>query len=234
VYFTIFLYITATFATHDATDVLKKTTIFLSTVFTGLAFHLFIIYPSLYYFFTRKNPFVYMYNIMDAMLTALAISSSFATLPVTLRCAKKNKVQDDIARFCLYIGATINMDGTTIGFPTAAMFVAYGEGITLNFGDMLLIVILSTVSSMGAAPIPQSGLVLLMIILGNLAIPMESVFSLIVAVDWIYDRPETMVNIVGDSFAAGIMSHHFGKQFDEYKRESMVGEKIKQEADVDK
>lgn len=67
---------------------------------------------------------------------------------------------------------------------------------------------------MGAAPVPQAGLVLLIVIIESLNIPLGPVFSLIIAVDWLYDRPETMVNICGDSFAAGIMDHFLGEEFE--------------------
>lgn len=218
----IFLIQTNVYASHDIADVLTKVSLFLTTVFMGLGLHLFIVYPALYFLLTRKNPYTFMWNLKDAMLTALAISSSIATLPVTLKCARKNKIREEIAKFVLSLGATINMDGTTIGFPCAVIFVAFGEGVPLHFGQMIMIVLLSTVSSMGAAPIPQAGLVLLVLILDNFGIPQEGVFGYIIAVDWLYDRPETMVNIVGDSYAAGIMDHYLGQQF---RRISMMEKK---------
>lgn len=214
----VFLLVTYAFAYHHFFKILNNVGLFLLTVFVGLFLHLFCVYPLIYFVATRKNPYVLLKNIVPAMLTALSISSSIATYPYTLDCAvKKNKFNMDISKFVLTLGATVNMDGTTIGFPIAVMFVAKAQGIDLEFGQQLLIVILSTVSSMGAAPVPQAGLVLLIVIIESLGIPLGSVFTLIVAVDWLYDRPETMVNICGDSFAAGIMDHFLHKEFEQGK-----------------
>jgi len=189
--------------------------LFLGTVLTGLLIHLLVVYPTIYYFLTRKNPFRVLYNISEAMLVALSISSSIATFPYTRDCAiLKNGFNEKISEFVLTLGATINMDGTTIGFPIAVVFVTYAQGFSLTFGQVVNIILLSTVSSMGAAPIPQSGLVLLIVIIEQINIPLGFVFSLIIAVDPIYDRPETMVNICGDSFAAGIMHHYLHREFE--------------------
>jgi len=222
----IFFLMTYLCAYKDIAVVLPKVALFLSSVFVGLAVHNFVVYPLIYFVMTRKNPFIYWYNILEAAFFALVISSSIVTLPITMRCAiQKNKIDEHIAKFVLTLGATVNMDGTTIGFPIAIVFVAYGQGIILSFGEMVTIAILSTVSSMGAAPIPQAGLVLLMVMLDNLDIPMEGPFIMVMAVDWLYDRPETMTNIVGDSFAAGVLDHLF-------KGYQSSAEQIKQENDV--
>lgn len=211
----VFLMITYVIAHHDPLHVANNVGLFLLTVFVGLLLHLTVVYPAIYFFLTRKNPYKVLQNISTAMCTALSVSSSITTYPYTLQCATtKNKFNLSISKFVLTLGATINMDGTTIGFPIAVVFVAYAQGLTLTFGDQLLIIILSTVSSMGAAPVPQAGLVLLIAIIESLGIPLGSVFSLIMAVDWLYDRPETMVNICGDSFAAGIMHHYLHEDFE--------------------
>jgi len=226
----IFLLMTYLCAYKDISEVLPKVSLFLACVFVGLAVHNFVVYPLIYFVMTRKNPFTYWYNILEAAFFALVISSSIVTLPITMRCAiQKNKINEHIAKFVLTLGATVNMDGTTIGFPIAIVFIAYGQGIVLTFGEMVTIAILSTVSSMGAAPIPQAGLVLLMVMLDNLDIGMEGPFVMVMAVDWLYDRPETMTNIVGDSFAAGVLDHLFsGYQIsaEEQKQQNDVVRKI--------
>eukprot|EP00463_Aulacantha_scolymantha_P002794 TRINITY_DN3539_c0_g1_i1.p1 TRINITY_DN3539_c0_g1~~TRINITY_DN3539_c0_g1_i1.p1 ORF type:complete len:244 (-),score=26.15 TRINITY_DN3539_c0_g1_i1:107-838(-) len=97
----VFLFVVDTYAVRDVTQVLTQTSLFLTAVFVGLGIHLFFTLPMLYWVLTgmRKNPFAYMYNCLDAMLVALAVSSSIATLPTTLKCAKKNRIQENIADF---------------------------------------------------------------------------------------------------------------------------------------
>jgi len=211
----VFFLVTYAFGYYDLVHLSKSVGLFLGTVFCGLFIHLMVVYPAIYFLLTRRNPFALLKNIIPAMVMALSTSSSIATYPMTLECAtERNKFNEKIARFVLTLGATVNMDGTTIGFPIAVVFVAYAQGYTFHAGQLILIALLSTVSSMGAAPVPQAGLVLLIVIIGNLEIPLGPAFSLIVAVDWVYDRPETMTNIVGDSFAAGIMDYYLHRQFE--------------------
>lgn len=197
----------------DIAQIIDSVGIFLGTVFAGLAFHNFVTYPLIFLALTRQNPFVYMRNIVPAMMTALATSSSASTLPVTVRCAvENNKLPPELAKFVLSLGATVNLDGTTIGFPTAVIFLAYAQGLTLSWHQTLAAAVVSVISSIGAAPVPSAGLVFLFTILDSANVPVNSLFGLIIAVDWIYDRPETMTNVVGDSFAAGIMTHYFGAE----------------------
>eukprot|EP01012_Entosiphon_sulcatum_P026994 TRINITY_DN3252_c0_g1_i1.p1 TRINITY_DN3252_c0_g1~~TRINITY_DN3252_c0_g1_i1.p1 ORF type:complete len:508 (+),score=72.30 TRINITY_DN3252_c0_g1_i1:677-2200(+) len=182
--------------------------VFLGAVMLGLFVHCAIVYPFLFFLFVRRSPLPYMKEMLPAMFTALGTSSSAATLPVTTRCAiHGNAVPKPIADFVLPLGATINMDGTAIGFPIATIFLACLQGISLSFPDQLMIAFVSSLSSVGAAPIPSAGLVLLLMITETVGIPLTATFGLIVAVDWIYDRPETMVNVMGDSFAAVIVQH---------------------------
>jgi len=204
----VFFIVTYVFATEEIAGVFSNVGMFLLTIFFGLGFHVFVVYPLLLFFLTGRNPFKYFLNIIDAVVVALSISSSLATLPTTMKCAmKKNKISEDVAKFVLTLGATVNMDGTSIGFPVAIVFIAYGQGIVLSFGELVTIVLLSTVSSMGAAPIPSSGVVLLIVMLESLQIPLGATFNLVLAVDWLYDRFETATNVIGDSYAAGVIDH---------------------------
>lgn len=207
----IFSLVTPKIVNLELTVVAQYIGIFLGCVFSALSFHAFITYPLLFFLFTRRNPFPYMRNILPAVLTAMGTSSSAATLPVTLECAKRNGVRDDIAKFVISLGCTINMDGTAIGFPCAAIFLSFAQGLPMNVGQMLVVVFLSTIASMGAAPIPSAGLVLLVTIMESSNIPLNGLFGIILAVDWLYDRPETMVNIIGDSLAAVVMELNTAK-----------------------
>eukprot|EP00947_MAST-08B_sp_MAST-8B-sp1_P003650 g3650.t1 len=191
----------------DAFSYMQYLGVLLGTIFAGLALHCVVVYPTIYFVATRKNPFAYMRGVLPAVVTALSTSSSAATLPVTIKCAvETNEVPIETAKFVLTLGATVNMDGTAIGFPCAVTFLAMANGITFSFGQMILVALVTTLASMGAAPIPSSGISLLLLIMDTVGVPMNATFGLIVAVDWLYDRPETATNIIGDSFAAGILS----------------------------
>uniref|UniRef100_H2YDN1 Amino acid transporter n=1 Tax=Ciona savignyi TaxID=51511 RepID=H2YDN1_CIOSA len=137
----------------------------------------------------------------------VATSSSSATLPVTVNCLEKNnKVDKRITRFVVPIGATINMDGTALYEAVAAIFIAQANGIVLNFGQIVTVSITATFASIGAAGVPQAGLVTLIIVLTAVGLPVEDI-TLILAIDWLLDRIRTTVNVLGDSIGAGVIAH---------------------------
>merc|ERR1712241_870233 len=119
-----------------------------------------VVYPLLYFGFTRKNPFAYMRNLLPAMLTALSTDSSAATLPVTLDCAvERNDIPANLAKCVLSVGATMNMDGAAIYFTIQTLFLAATQGIVVDAGGMITLAVVASVQAMGAAPIPNAGLV---------------------------------------------------------------------------
>ncbi|TNN50833.1 Excitatory amino acid transporter 3 [Liparis tanakae] len=141
----------------------------------------------------------------QALVTALMISSSSATLPVTFRCAEENnRIDKRITRFVLPVGATINMDGTALYEAVAAIFIAQLNDYPLDVGQIVTISITATVASIGAAGVPNAGLVTMVIVLTAVGLPANDV-TLIVAVDWLLDRFRTMVNVLGDAYGAGIV-----------------------------
>jgi len=163
----------------------------------------------LHWALTRKNPLSYLRFIIPAQTTALACASSAATLPVTLRCVKASKqVPDDIRTFVLPLGATINMDGSAIYFPIACIWLAILNGEDVNAASYILLIILSTIGSAGAAPVPASGLVLVITayntVFNSTGVP--SGFEFVVAVDWFLDRCITALNVTGDTVVAHIVS----------------------------
>ncbi|KAI2659407.1 Excitatory amino acid transporter 5 [Labeo rohita] len=171
------------------------------TVMAGLFVHGLILLPFFYFILTRKNPFTYIRGLLQAMVIALATSSSSATLPITMKCLLENcRVDRQIARFVLPVGATINMDGTALYEAVAAIFIAQVNDIT------------ATAASIGAAGIPQAGLVTMVIVLTSVGLPADDI-TLIVAIDWILDRFRTMINVLGDALAAGIIGHLCRKDF---------------------
>ncbi|TSM94664.1 Excitatory amino acid transporter 5 [Bagarius yarrelli] len=201
----------------------KKLGWYAVTVLTGLFVHGFILLPLFFFLLTHKNPFKYIRGLLQALVIALATSSSSATLPITMKCLLENcNVERQIARFVLPVGATINMDGTALYEAVAAIFIAQINEYELDFGQMVTISITATAASIGAAGIPQAGLVTMVIVLTSVGLPPDDV-TLIVAIDWILDRFRTMVNVLGDSLAAGIIGHWCRKKFAAEKQESGGG-----------
>ncbi|KAM6921774.1 excitatory amino acid transporter 5 [Xenentodon cancila] len=183
------------------------------TVLAGLFVHGLILLPFFYFILTRKNPFSYIRGLLQAMVIALATSSSSATLPITMKCLLENcHVDRQIARFVLPVGATINMDGTALYEAVAAIFIAQVNDYELDFGQLVTISITATAASIGAAGIPQAGLVTMVIVLTSVGLPPDDI-TLIVAIDWILDRFRTMINVLGDALAAGIIAHLCRKDF---------------------
>lgn len=181
------------------------------TVILGLLLLIFGFYPILIRLLTKIKIPQFFKGIAPAQLLAFSTSSSAATLPVTMDCCEENlKVSNEVASFVLPIGATINMDGTSLYQAVAAVFIASAFGMDLNFGQQLTIVLTATLASIGSAAVPGAGIVMLVIVLTAIGVPTEGI-ALIFAVDRPLDMLRTTVNVTGDSAIASII-HRFEKK----------------------
>uniref|UniRef100_A0A8C6TKK6 Amino acid transporter n=1 Tax=Neogobius melanostomus TaxID=47308 RepID=A0A8C6TKK6_9GOBI len=191
----------------DLEVVARQLGMYMITVIVGLVIHGGIILPAIFFAITRKSPFTFFSGIFQAWITALGTASSAGTLPVTFRCLEENlKIDKRVTRFVLPIGATINMDGTALYEAVAAIFIAQMNDITLDAGQIVTVSMTATLASVGAASIPSAGLVTMLLILTAVGLPTQDI-SLLIAVDWLLDRMRTSINVVGDSFGAGIVDH---------------------------
>ena len=178
---------------------------YMLAVLAGLAIHGFVVLPLILWLFARRNPFTYLLNMSTPLLTAFSTASSSATLPLTIdHVTEKNKVSRQSSYFVLPLGATINMDGTALYESVAAIFIAQAVGIELTFTQQVMIFITATLAAIGAAGIPQAGLVTMVIVLRAVGLPLEGI-GLILAVDWLLDRFRTAVNVWGDSCGAAVI-----------------------------
>ena len=171
-------------------------------VILGLFIH-FLILISILKLFSNYG-ITYLKQMMRALITAFGTASSSATLPLTMECAIEAGVDKRAVKFVLPLGATINMDGTALYEAVAVMFIAQAYGIHMGVTEQVIIFITATLAAIGAAGIPQAGLVTMVIVLTAVNLPLEGI-GLLLAVDWFLDRFRTMVNVWGDSTGAAII-----------------------------
>jgi Na+/H+-dicarboxylate symporter len=168
-------------------------------VLIGLTIHVFVVYTTLFKATSNMKLSTFFKAIQPAMLLGFSTSSSAATLPVTMERVEKNLgVEDEVASFVLPIGATINMDGTSLYQAVAAVFIAQALGMDLTLVQQLTIVITATAASVGAAGVPGAGIIMLVIVLESVQVPTAGI-ALILGVDRLLDMFRTMVNITGDA-----------------------------------
>lgn len=168
-------------------------------VVCGLLLHVAIVYTTLFKLFSNMSMRNFLKGIRPAQLLGFSTSSSLATLPLTMeRVEKKLGVHEEVASFVLPVGATINMDGTSLYQAVAAVFIAQAVGIDLTVSQQLIIVITATLASIGTAGVPGAGIIMLVIVLQAVEVPVEGI-ALILGVDRILDMCRTAVNITGDA-----------------------------------
>lgn len=176
-----------------------------ATVVAGLLVHAVVTLPLLLRVLGRRSPRTYAAGMAGALLTAFGTASSAATMAVTLRCVtERNGVSREAADLVIPLGTTVNMDGTALYEAVAVIFIAQASGLELSAGQHLVIALTATLAAIGAAAIPEAGLVTMILVLGAVGLPAEGV-GLLLAVDWILDRLRTTVNVWGDSVGAAII-----------------------------
>ena len=176
------------------------------TVIVGLLVMIFFIYPLILRLFTDIRYYTFFKAISPAQMLAFSTSSSAATLPVTMeRCEEELSISKEISSFVLPLGATINMDGTSLYQAVAALFIAQAFGYDLDLSAQLTIVLTATLASIGAAAVPGAGMIMLVIVLSSVGINPEGI-ALVFAVDRILDMLRTVVNVTGDATVASVVS----------------------------
>lgn len=208
--FGVFALLASLVAESPSLDLFKALGMYGLTVVLGLAIMIGI-YLLIVKVLTNRSPKFFLNGIAPAQLLAFSTSSSAATLPVTMERVVDNLgVDDEVASFVLPIGATINMDGTSLYQAVAAVFIAQAFGMDLSFGVQLGIIATATLASIGSAAVPGAGMVMLVIVLAQAGIP-EAGLALIFAIDRPLDMCRTMVNVTGDAAVSMVVAKSVDK-----------------------
>ena len=206
----VFALLAALVVESPSIDLFKALFWYAFTVILGLLLMI-AFYNLIVWMVTKKNPSTFLKGISPAQLLAFSTSSSAATLPVTMeRVTEHLGVDEEVSSFVLPIGATINMDGTSLYQAVAAVFIAQAFGMDLSLGVQLGIIVTATLASIGSAAVPGAGMVMLVIVLGQAGIP-EAGLALIFAIDRPLDMMRTTVNVTGDASVSMLVAKSLGK-----------------------
>lgn len=206
----VFALLAAIIAESPGSDLFVALFWYALSVGSGLVI-LYLFYMLLVWLFTGKSPRFFLNGIAPAQLLAFSTSSSAATLPVTMeRVTEYLGVDEDVASFVLPVGATVNMDGTSLYQAVAAVFIAQTFGMELSLGTQLGIILTATLASIGSAAVPGAGMVMLVIVLAQAGIP-EVGLALIFAIDRPLDMCRTSINVTGDATVSMIVANSLGR-----------------------
>lgn len=212
--YAVFALLASVVVSSDDPDILVALAQYAGVVLLGLALMI-VFYTIIVSTFTKKNPFWFLKEISPAQLLAFSTSSSAATLPVTMERVEEHiGVDKEVSSFVLPVGATINMDGTSLYQAVAAVFIFQALGLDLTFGDQITIVLTALLASIGSAAVPGAGMVMLVIVLESVGLPPELLpigLALIFAVDRPLDMCRTIVNVTGDAMVSMVVAKSVGK-----------------------
>ena len=212
--YAVFALLASVITSSNDSDLLLALLKYSGVVCLGL-FFMIIVYCIAVYFITNSNPLVFLKKISPAQLLAFSTSSSAATLPLTMdRVENHIGVDREVSSFVLPVGATINMDGTSLYQAVAAVFIAQALEFDLTLADQLTIVLTALLASIGSAAVPGAGMVMLVIVLESIGFPSEKLaigLALIFAVDRPLDMCRTVVNVTGDAAVSMIVGRSVGK-----------------------
>ncbi|XP_023172301.1 excitatory amino acid transporter 1 [Drosophila hydei] len=176
------------------------------TVMIGLFLHGFGTIAVIFFLGTRRMPYRFIAKLSQVLATAFGTGSSSATMPLTIKCLDNMGIDPRVTRFVIPVGATINMDGTALYEAVAALFIAQYREMSYSFGTIVAVSITATAASIGAAGIPQAGLVTMVMVLDTVGLEPKDV-SLIIAVDWLLDRFRTTINVMCDALGTILVNH---------------------------
>lgn len=196
----------ATAFTNAGFGAIKQLAMYFFVVLLGLFLHMILVYGGAVSFLARRNPIWFFKGFAPAMTVGFSSSSSNATLPISLECAQDNlEVRKEISSFVQPLGATINMDGTAIMQGVATIFIAQISGVDLTLGQMVTVVVIAVVASIGTAGVPGAGLVMLAMVLTSVGLNPAAI-GIILGIDRLLDMTRTAVNISGDAACAVVIS----------------------------
>lgn len=212
--FAVFALLANVVASSGDPDLLLALLKYAGVVVFGL-FLMIVFYSIIVSTYTKKNAFWFLKEISPAQLLAFSTSSSAATLPVTMERVEEHiGVDKEVSSFVLPVGATINMDGTSLYQGVAAVFIAQALAFDLTLGDQLTIVLTALLASIGSAAVPGAGMVMLVIVLESIGFPSDKLaigLALIFAVDRPLDMCRTIINVTGDATVSMVVAKSVGK-----------------------
>ncbi|MGH1440228.1 MAG: dicarboxylate/amino acid:cation symporter [Cellvibrionaceae bacterium] len=192
-------------------DVLLPLIKLIALVYIGCIIHVLVVYTGLLSIIGRLNPAHYIKGLINPAMVAFTTTSSSGTLPATMKASREELgVSKGVSSFVLPLGATINMDGTALYQGVCALFVAQAFGIDLSMSDYLLIIMTSTLASIGTAGVPGAGLIMLSLVLTTVGLPMEGL-AIVAGIDRILDMARTSVNVCGDLMVSVLIGKSEGE-----------------------
>ena len=197
---------------------------YIALVWVALFIHIIIVYGGIFAFIFRRNPntgkrlslAIFFKKMVAPMTFAFASSSSAATLPITMKAADSLGLSRKISSFAIPLGVTLNMDGTAIKQGIAVVFLATIYGVSLSFGDFVIIILTATLASIGTAGVPGAGIIMLSVVLTSVGLPVEAI-AIVFGVDRILDMPRTTLNVTGDVLYTAVVAQQEGLlDYDQY------------------